>query len=169
MRLVALFRKEWRESLPFVLLAVVVLLGLGALAFHGTMTHRRPTHFRLDEDGMRAYPLIDRPMSTEVAVTVLVVSIGLGLAMGVRQFWVPHFLKTWAFTLHRSTSRGGALLAKFAAAVGALLAVAVVWTLLHAYARRTGLSHHLPPTARTLAEGWIYVLGGLLVYLGTAL
>ena len=169
MKLVALFRKEWRESLPFVLLAVVVLLGSGMLVLRGKTMRHGPDYFRLDSDGdVSASRLIEQPMLTEIGAAVLLISIGLGLAVGVRQFWMPHFLKTWAFTLHRSTSRGDALLAKFAVAVAALLGVAVVWTVLYAYAGREGL-FPLPPRAATLAEGWIYVLLGLLVYLGTAL
>lgn len=169
MKLVALFRKEWRESLPFVLLAVVVLLGSGTLVLRAKTMRDGTDYFRLDADAdVSAYRLIEQPMLTEIGAAVLLISVGLGLAVGVRQFWIPHFLKTWAFTLHRSTSRGGVLLAKFAVAVAALLGVAVVWTLLYAYARREGV-FHLPPRARTLAEGWIYVLLGLLVYLGTAL
>ena len=56
----------------------------------------------------------------ELGFLLLCTSLGLGLVLAVRQFWLPGFFRTWSFTVHRSLSRHGILLAKSLAAAAAL-------------------------------------------------
>jgi len=87
----------------------------------------------------------------------------------VCHFWVPLFARTWSFLLHRSTSRMSILGAKLAAAIlGLLVSLGLVWTGLYWYACRPGLLP-IPEPIQILVVGWVYIVIGLVVYLGTAL
>jgi hypothetical protein len=100
---------------------------------------------------------------------LLITSIGLGLVLAVRHFWIPLFTKTWAFLIHRSVSRQTILGAKLAAATVALVvSLGAVWIGLYRYAGRLEL-FTVPPPAGLFIEGWLFIVLGLVVYLGTAL
>jgi len=75
--------------------------------------------------------LIDSPELRDFGPLLLVVSLGLGLLVGGRQFALPGFLKTWALTIHRSLSGGAILLGKLSAAAIALgSSIGLIWTLM---------------------------------------
>lgn len=100
---------------------------------------------------------------------LFVLSIGLGLALGVVHFWIPHFTRTWHFLLHRSLGRMSILGAKLtAAAIGFAVCLGAVWTVLYWYACRPGV-FLTPAPARVFVSGWVFVVLGILVYLATAL
>ena len=85
------------------------------------------------------------------------------------QFWVPGFSKSWPFLLRRSADRVVILVAKLAAAVAAfLLSVGAAWIILYFYASRPGV-FTIPAPARIFGNGWVYILLGLIAYLGAAL
>ena len=151
MRFIALLRKELREILPWLLLAALLMLLIGGGLLRESVRHKR--QFPLSDFG----PLL------------LSLATGLGLVVAGRQFGVPGFLKTWAFTIHRSASWATILLAKLAAAsIALVLAIAVLWTVMFFYA----VKHELlvrSPGMRILAEGWIYISLGLIAYLAAAL
>jgi hypothetical protein len=171
MRFLVLLKKELRECLPWVLLAAAFVLVFGFFSM---------INQRIDEYSYKVFtPGSSIPFSyfefigsapcDTVGVFVFLASIGLGLALGIRQFWMAHFTRTWGFTLHRSASRAAILWAKLAAAaVSITFSLGLVWFYFYWYARRSEYSP-LPPTIRVFIEGWIFIVFGLVVYLGTAL
>ncbi|MDY0356815.1 MAG: hypothetical protein RBR19_13110 [Sedimentisphaerales bacterium] len=176
MRFLALLRKELRESLPWLLLAGLLLLGVGLLAVHSEarFAHMRHQHWSSHSglgpgEIVNVYDLVRSPHLAWVAMWLAFIAPGLGLVLGVCHFWVPLFARTWSFLLHRSTSRMSILGAKLAAAIlGLLISLGLVWTGLYWYACRPGLLP-IPEPIQILVVGWIYIAVGLVVYLGTAL
>jgi hypothetical protein len=174
MRFVALLRKELRESLPWLLLAGLLLSIVGLLAL------RSEAHFSLHRywqyrqglapgETVSTYHLLRSSHLAGAALWLAFIAPGLGLALGVRHFWVPLFTRTWSFLLHRSTPRLTILWAKLAAAVvGFLISVGLIWTGLYWYACQPDF-FPVPESRQTLLNGWIYIVMGLVVYLGTAL
>ena len=172
MRFMALFRKELRESLPWLLLAGIALLAVGVFLLRAEAQVDRTTwgYSRLKPgSAVETHWLLVYSVLTGPAVWLLCVSLGLGLALAVVQFWVPNFTKTWPFLLHRSIDRAAILGAKLAAAVAAfLLSLGAAWIILYFYASRPGV-FTIPAPARIFANGWIYILLGLVGYLGATL
>ncbi len=174
MRFVALLRKELRESLPWLLLAGLLLSIVGLLVL------RAEAHFSLYRywqyrqglapgETVSTYHLLRSSHLAGAALWLAFIAPGLGLALGVRHFWVPLFTRTWSFLLHRSVPRLTVLRAKLAATVLAfLVSLGLVWTGLYWYACRPDL-FPIPESPQTLINGWIYIVMGLVVYLGTAL
>ncbi len=172
MKFIALLRKELREGLPWIVLAGVVFLFFGGLILQEQVRrfieNPRMWHYQAGSE-LRIHSFVRHPMVGSIGAMLLLCSIGLGIVLGGRQFWVPRFTRTWAFTLHRSVSRRTVLAAKASAAVlGFVLSLGLLWTLLFIYASRPGVLPY-PPAMRSFAEGWIFILLGLLVYLATAL
>lgn len=168
MRFFALMRKELRECLPWVLLAVAFLLAFGFLA----MVPRRIEYsHRVFPPGssVSPYELTNLSSLDSVSMLMFLASVGLCLVLGVRQFWMAHFIRTWGFTLHRSVSRATILWAKLAAAtISATFSLGLIWLYFYWYAHESEY-FPVPPTTRILIEGWIFIAFGLVVYLGTAL
>jgi len=105
----------------------------------------------------------------DIGALLLYTSCGLGLVLAARQFLVPIFLRTWAFTIHRSISKAAILWAKFTTAIIALiLSCGIIWTLFYWYASKPGV-FSMPPRQRVFGEGWIFITLGLVVYFGTVL
>ncbi|RKY07926.1 MAG: hypothetical protein DRP65_09815 [Planctomycetota bacterium] len=172
MRFFALLKKELCETLPWIVLAAFLLVFCGAI-FIGEYTRQRRGFTEPATISPRSFVRMDTfreemPLR-DIGALLLYTSCCLGLVLAVRQFLVPSFLKTWAFTIHRSVSRTTILLGKFAAAIIALiLSCGIIWTLFCWYASKPGL-FQMPLRQRTFAEGWIFISLGLVVYLGTVL
>ena len=168
MRFTALLRKEVRECLPWLLLAAIVLLVIGGLCLREEQAYG--WYSRLAAGALLSPEIrIHYSQLEPIGPLLLLTSIGLGLALGVRQFWVPFFTRTWAFLIHRSAGRQTLLWAKFAAAALTFgVALGTTWLVLYWYAGRPEF-FILPPPSRTFIEGWIFIALGLVVYLGTAL
>ena len=165
-------KKELRECLPWLLLAAIVFFVFGGLALW-ERTNMRTAGYRYHNfspgSDVNSYQLTRHPALEPVGATLFFTSLGLGLALGVRQFWVADFIKTWGFMLHRSVSRAAVLWSKIAAAmVTFVVSVGTVWIALYLYACRPEL-FAIPPTFRVFIEGWLLVVLGFLVYLGTAI
>ena len=183
MRFFALLRKELRECLPWMLLAMVFFLIFGGLNLWSQMmqshwANRYPVFspgtdvalykFTRDPD-VTVYTFIKSPIVSGAGVLLFLTSIGLGLILGVRQFWMPGFTKTWGFELHRSVKRTMILWGKFAATgISFIISTGLVWTGLYWHASQPRL-FAVPPPGRIFFEGWIFMAIGLVVYLGTAL
>jgi hypothetical protein len=172
MRFSALLRKELRESLPWMLLTAIVFLAIGGFSLRTWALFRAQDWFY---SGFSPGSVVEPYRLTRfspLALTgswLLITSIGLGLALGVRHFWIPHFTKTWPFLLHRSVSRQAILGAKLAAAtVAFVVSPGFVWIGLYWYNCRLGL-FLVPPPARIFIEGWLLIVLGFLVYLGATL
>jgi hypothetical protein len=82
---------------------------------------------------------------------------------------MPYFTGTWPFLLHRSVDRKIILAAKLTSAtIAFIISLGTIWLFFYWYANRPEL-FTLPQTARIFIDGWIFILIGLVVYLGTAL
>ena len=175
MRFFALLKKELREALPWFLLAAVVLAFFGSISIRTYSRDWRPRYEVWHQGSSQQDPYLDfyqlraRPFLRDAAMVLFCTSVGLGVVLAARQFLLPIFLKTWAFTIHRSISRTTVLLAKFSAAIiASILSCGIIWTLFYWYASKPGV-FTIPPRTRTLIEGWIFVAAGLVIYFGTAL
>ena len=127
MKFLALLKKELREALPWFLLAAVVLIFFGSISIR-TYSQSWRDRYEVWHQGpspqypdLNIYQLRAQPFLRDAATVLFCTSIGLGLILAARQFLVPIFLKTWAFTIHRSISKAAILWAKFTAAIIALI------------------------------------------------
>ncbi len=171
MKLIALIRKEFREALPWLALAAVAMLIFGGLALQTlSLNADRYYYIYQNETGkvIDSYQLIRRSPLTAFSPLLVLVSCGLGLALAGRQFWMPNFTRTWAFTLHRSVRRSTVLTAKLLCALIVLaLGVVLPWGLFFMYAGRDGFLP-IPPGGELFLEGCVLISMGLLGYLGAA-
>ena len=171
MRFVALLRKELRESLPWILAAVITLLVIGGYSIRSQATHGK-YRWRLNVGPgqvVEPHRLLPPSVLQDSATLLLYVSIGLGLALGARHFGIPSLTRTWPFLLHRSTTRAAILLAKLVTGIIAqVVCLGLAWLLLFKYASRPDL-FMIPPPIRMIADGALLILLGLLIYCGTTL
>ncbi len=171
MRFSALLRKELRECLPWMLLAAIVFLALGGFFLRAEAYNGGYRHYSRLSPGtiVDHYQLTFYPTLNLTGPWFFCLSIGLGLVLGVRQFWIPHFTRTWPFLLHRSVSRKTILAAKLTAGtIAFVISLGTVWVALYWYANRPEV-FPIPQTVRVFIEGWIFIMLGLVTYLGTAL
>jgi hypothetical protein len=177
MRFIALLRKELREAVPWMVLAGIVFLFFGSIIMQTyAERHYRPYeswNVSPDSDDSIAisyYHFISRSRPLrDIGPLLFLTSLGLGLVLGGRQFWMPNFIKMWPFTIHRSINRCGILWSKFAAAVITfVVSLGSIWTLFFLYASKSGMFYY-PPRGRIYVEGWVLILTGLVMYFGTAL
>ena len=132
MKFLTLMQKEIREILPWILLAAISFLAIGLLII--TMGSRHQNYnwrFQNIEPGteVRLHDIITQSVLMVNGAWLFTVSLALGLILGIRQFWITFFTKTWAFEFHRSVKRQTVLYAKLSAAIIAfLLALGTIWT-----------------------------------------
>jgi len=170
MKFFALLKKELRKCLPCLLLAFVVFMFFGVMIlrfiigyYSNNLWHEEPGSV------IGGHALLRRNPLSDLAPLLLLCSAGLGLSLGAMQFWLPFFQKTWAFSLHRSVRRSTILWAKCTAAFLIFsVCLGMAWTLLYSYAASPGVLP-CPITLRTFAQGWIFILLGVVVYFGAAL
>jgi hypothetical protein len=170
MRFPTLYKKELREIVPWLILAVLLLLVIGWLMIHMKAFDQRQWYYGPISNGkvIDNYMIFRTDILLESAVLMFFTSIGLGLILGIRHFWVPDFTRTWQFLIHRSATRSLILSAKLAAAATVLLCLSVAWLLLAGYAHLyKGVI--VPPESGIVALGIFYAYLGFIVYLGTAL
>ena len=174
MRFLALLRKELRESLPWLLLAGLLLLAVGLLTLRASSRYSEGYHWQYRQglapgETVNTWQLLRRPWLQLPAIWLAFIAPGLGLVLGVRQFWMGLFTRTWSFLLHRSVPRLTIFWAKLVATVvGFLVSLGLAWTGLYWYACRPDL-FPVPESRQVLLNGWLYLAMGLVVYLGTAL
>ena len=172
MKFLMLLRKELRESLPWILLAAIVLLATGAFLLRVEIRMGRADwHYSRLSPGstVGAYELTRYSVLAEPGAWLFAVSIGLGLILGVQHFWIPGFTRTWPFLLHRSVSRMSILGAKLAAAtIGFVASLGFVWIAFYWYVCRPEVLP-VPAPVRVFIDGWVFIVLGLVVYLATAL
>ena len=170
MRFFALLKKELRECLPWLVLAAAFLLIVGSIQLSDRLQPDIGSRYRTFErySEINGYELIRHPIS-DTGVLVFITAAGLGLALGVRQFWVADFMGTWGFILHRSTQRTTILAAKICAGIISLAAaVGLVWCYLFWRANLPDYSA-APLPERNFIEGWLMIGVGLMFYLGAGL
>jgi hypothetical protein len=174
MRFAKLFSKEFHECLPWMLLAAILFFAFGGFSLRIQGYDTNP-NFEWNRSYTSPGEVIEVPRLVfpsplkMVGPWLFCSSIGLGLILGIRQFWIPHLTRTWLFLLHRSVDRSTILIAKLVAALTLLVvAIGPVWIGLYWHTCRPEL-FIIPPTARTFIEGWIFIILGFVAYLGTAL
>jgi uncharacterized membrane protein len=172
MRFWVLVRKEFRESLPWLLLAAIVFFGFGGFCLRekAYQVDRNWDYSNLSPGSIvETYWLTRSSPLAATGTWLLLTSIGLGLTLGVRHFWIPYFTGTWPFLLHRSANRKSILAAKLTTAtIVFVISLGTLWLCLYWYANRPEL-FMIPQTARVFIEGWIFIVLGFIAYLGTAL
>lgn len=172
MRFSALLGKELRECLPWLLLAAIVFIAVNIVLLR-METYYENNNYRYSRFSpgtvISYYDLSYYPPINETGIWLFFLSIGLGLVLGVRQFWIPNFTRTWPFLLHRSVSRSTILAAKLtAASIAFIISIFSIWIGIYWYACRQG-TFAIPQTSRTFIEGCIFIMLGVVTYLGTAL
>lgn len=175
MRSLALLKKELRECLPWMLLSAIFFVIVGGILLHqGNNIFIKVLFDNYYRPGEWLYTLMllwyqfDFPLRFTGPLLWLV-SIGLGLILGIRQFWVPNSTRTWGFALHRSVKRETILWGKLtAAAITFMLSLGTLWIIFYFYTSRFMFSS-IPPTVRIFIEGWLIIFFGFVIYLGTAL
>ncbi len=171
MRFSTLLRKELRECLPWMLLAAIAFLAVGGFFLRAEAYYENIRHYSRLSPGTAVdhYRLTYYSILNVTGPWLFCLSIGLGLVLGIRQFWIPNFTRTWPFLLHRSVSRKTILAAKLTATLIAfVISIGPVWVGFYWYACRQEV-FPIPPTFRVFIEGWIFIMLGLVAYLGTAL
>ncbi len=174
MKFIALLYKELRECLPFVLAASVLLIGCGFIGLWMEVSpqtldyHYRTFAADSDIDVYSPSDISYGPFISPAGGLLFVFTIGLGLALGVRQHWIEFFTRTWGFLLHRSVKRSAVLSAKLSAGLISFIPMAVIWAVFYIYGFNKKY-FPIPPSARTFIEGLIFIAFGYVVYLAAAL
>jgi hypothetical protein len=173
MRFLALLKKELRECLPWLILALIIFAVFGTLLLQAQVHVAQARNRWSAAPGRQLYSyyltFFGQTPTSYIGPLLFFTSIGMGLVLGARQFWMPTFSKTWAFTIHRSASRAMIPLIKFTAAIIAfVISCGLIWPLFYWSASRPGV-FPIPPRQRILIEGWIFVILGLVMYFGAAL
>ncbi len=170
MKFLAIYKKEMREALPWILAAIAIFgftVTLASMSGH-LQWYYSDNWYKTEGSPIQISRFTIQSPVSAIGPMFFITSLGLGLALGVRQFWMPKFSKTWAFTLHRSIRREGVFFAKLAASVMAfILGQGVPWTLYYWYLTRPDIVP-IPLSFRILLEGWVFILLGVLIYSGTA-
>jgi hypothetical protein len=170
MRFLALLKKELRECLPWAISAAAFLLIVGNLMLWDMAERNIESQYRAFERYSEVYYFnIQKYPLGSMGMILFMTAAGLGLALGVRQFWVADFTGTWGFILHRSTRRTTILAAKICAGlISFTAAVGLVWCYL--FWRLNSSDYFLVPLPRRyLIVGWLIGGTGLLFYIGAGL
>jgi hypothetical protein len=170
MRFFTLLKKELRECLPWMATAAAILLLFGSMMLWDRGQRDIGNFYRVfgGYSEVGGYELLRRPIS-DFTVFVFMSTVGLGLALGVRQFWVDDFMGTWGFIVHRSTRRTTIFAAKICAGlISMILAIGLVWCYLFWRANSSGY-FVFPLPEKCFIVGWLIGGMGLLAYLGAGL
>ncbi len=170
MRFFTLLKKELRECLPWMATAAAILLLIGSMMLWDSGQRDIGYQYRVFErySEVGGYELLRYPVK-DFGIYVFMSAVGLGLALGVRQFWVDDFMGTWGFVVHRSTSRTTIFAAKICAGlISMIVAIGLVWCYLFWRANSSGY-FVFPLPEKSFIGGWLVCGMGLLFYLGAGL
>jgi len=170
MRFFTLLKKELRECLPWMATAAAILLLIGSLNLIDSKQRQIGDQYRTFErySEVGGYYLLTHPIS-DFSILVFMSAVGLGLALGVRQFWVDDFMGTWGFIVHRSTHRTTIFAAKICAAlISMIVAIGLLWCYLFWLANSSAY-FVFPLPEKSFIGGWLICGMGLLFYLGAGL
>lgn len=171
MRFIALVRREFQEALGALIVVTFLFVLISGVIVQRQIRYAQIHNRWMDQEpGESIYSrhLIGHPKPLGgVGPVLLLASIILGSGLAGQQFWEHEKRKTWAFMIHRSVRRRTILLAKFsAAALTLIVCLGLPWTLLYLLVSKPGLFLY-PPPLRTLIEGWMLVILGMVLYFGT--
>ena len=173
MRFSALLYKELRECLPWLLLAMIIFIAASSIILRVEILNESFINHRLSRfspGNVIGYnELTYSSRIPVIGLWLFLLSIGLGLVIGVRQFWLPNFTRTWPFLLHRSVNRETILAAKLTSGILTLvISLGLTWVAIYWYASRVE-AFKVPLPFRVFFEGCIFIIMGFVIYLGTAL
>jgi hypothetical protein len=167
-----LVKKELRECLAPLLILGLIWLCLIGYYIHcidlyslGDYSQRELKPGELVSD----YALYQKFAVPEFGPWLLCLSGLLGLSLAGVQFWMPLWNRTWGFLIHRTCSKSQILSSKLL--TGLLIFVIVMglpWTFFVGACERLK-DIAVPGNPRIVWEGWLYILLGFSLYLGTAL
>jgi ABC-type transport system involved in multi-copper enzyme maturation permease subunit len=171
MRFIALVRREFQEAVGALILVTFLFVLISGVIVQRQIRYAQIYNRWMDQEpGEPIYGrhLMGHPKPLSgTGLVILFASIVLGPALATQQFWEHEKRKTWAFMLHRSVKRRTILLAKFlTAALTLVVCLGLPWTLLYLLVSKPGLFLY-PPPLRTLIEGWMFVILGMVLYFGT--
>jgi hypothetical protein len=157
MRFLALLKGQQKEIFGNGVVQILLVFGFGySLVNNAVRNENFYSRFEFSSSPIR-----------DMGPLLIFASILCGTMLGISQFWIPGFRRTWHFLLHRSASRTMILLSKITAAVITLVVfTGGSWTLIFLHA---SLQFVLPLTLRVYIEGWLFISLGLVSYLGVAL
>ena len=169
MKYLALMKKELRMILPWAILAAAVFTLIGTVVMCVIFKQERDVfsgynwNWKDESLNISWWQMRFRNPFGPLGAWLFFISIGLGLILAVRQFWMPNFSKTKSFELHRPINRGWILSAKLLSAMLVMtISVGGVWV---AFYR---IGHHRFPNiliTEMLIQGWIFIAIGYVVYL----
>jgi hypothetical protein len=171
MKFIALLKKELRESIVPIILALIVFGGFTALEIRHFVDRGGDDyqgHVRMAKSGA-VYGLFHHIPLNDMGGLLLFASLMLGLTLGALHFGMPQLTRTWSFLLHRPVPLSAILGSKLLAVLIALaLSLGLPWTwaiLRIQQVKTTGF----PGNPQVYWEGWLFIGLGLALYLGTAL
>jgi len=171
MKFLTLLKKELREAVPWIILAVITLFIIGwfIIRLH-IIYYTEQFYFGILTTGtvINQGFIFRTDIIQGIAVLMFFISILLGLALGIRHFWIPGFTRTWQFLIHRSIKKSTVLSAKISAAAILLFCLSLAWLLLISL---ISISEKIivPPDAGIVWLGIFYAYLGFIVYIGTSL
>ena len=171
MRFLTLLKKELREAVPWIILSLIILFAISWFLIRiMAIYHGQEYYHGMLQSGkvIEQYMLFRPDIIQGPAVLMFFVSIGLGLVLGYRHFWMPGFTGTWQFLIHHSVTRSTIISAKLAAAAVLMFCLSLAW-LLVAGITSTSEKVIIPPESGLVGLGIFYAYLGFIVYLGTAL
>lgn len=171
MRFLTLLKKELREAVPWIVLSVILLFVISWFLIRMTAIYLGPEYYYGMLPGgkvIEQYMIFRPDIIQNPAVLMFFVSIGLGLVLGLRHFWMPGFTGTWQFLIHRSVTRQVIISVKLAVAAILMFCLSLAWLLVAGIA---GMSERIiiPPESGLVGLGIFYAYLGFIVYMGTAL
>ena len=171
MRFLALLKKELREAVPWSILSLIILFAISWFLIRMTVIyHGQEFYYGMLPGGkvIQQYMIFRPDIMQGPAVLMFFVSIGLGLILSIRHFWMPAFTGTWQFLIHRSVTKPVIVSAKLTAAAILMLCLSLAWLLVACIA---GMSERIivPPESGLVGLGIFYSYLGFIVYMGTSL
>jgi hypothetical protein len=172
MRFLTLLKKEFREAVPWFILATLFLSVLCLYSIRMKIPEQEGWYPRgLSTKNLQVingFAMFQTDIMEESAGFMFYISIGLGLILAVRHFLLPGLNGTWQFLIHRSVTRRAILSAKLIAAAVLMLCLSLVWLLLAGY---TYISEKviIPAGSGIECLGIFYAFLGFLVYMGTGI
>jgi len=171
MRFLALLKKELREAVPWIILSVILLFIISWFLIRMMAVYRGAEfYYGMLPSGkvIEQYLIFRTDILQGPAVLMFFISIGLGLVLGFRHFWMPGFTGTWQFLIHRSVTRPAIISAKLAAAAILMFCLSLAWLLIAGIAGKSERTI-IPPESGLVGLGIFYAYLGFIVYMGTAL
>ncbi len=157
MRFFALLKNQQKEIFGNGIVQILLVFGFGYSLVNNAASHQES----YSNFGFSSSPIRD------MGPLLIFASILCGTILGITQFWIPGYRRTWHFLLHRSASRTAILLSNITAALITLVVfTGGSWTLVFLHA---SLQFILPLTPRVYIEGWLFISLGLVSYFGVAL